>query len=131
MIYLASLDIGYHFLSKIIVIPPIGPLLQIIGDPFSENRIRDERSQLWHAAAGTLAETYTVVIIDLRGSGKSPKSPNYASHRVYSKRELAKDSIKVMPYHDIDKFHFIGHEEEPELVTGCAWIIVTRSLKQF
>ncbi|KAK9458437.1 Alpha/Beta hydrolase protein [Dipodascopsis uninucleata] len=69
-----------------------------------------ENHRIWHAVADTLAEMYTVVVVDLRGYGKSSKPPSDASHSVYSKRELAKDCVKVMSYHGIDKFYFIGHD---------------------
>jgi haloacetate dehalogenase len=45
----------------------------------------------WHRVAPILAERFTVVCSDLRGSGDSDKPPSDPEHLAYSKRVMAQD----------------------------------------
>lgn len=51
---------------------------------------------IWHLICDQLADTYTVILIDLRGYGQSSKPEGKEDHSTYSKREMAKDCINVI-----------------------------------
>src|SRR5215212_6204236 len=50
----------------------------------------------WHRLAPALAETHTVVCMDLRGYGWSSAPPGDPAHETYSKRAMARDVVAVM-----------------------------------
>lgn len=85
----------------------------------------------WHKVAPRLAETFTVVMTDLRGYGDSSKPPDGESHTTYSKRAMASDQVAVMRALGFDMFAVVGHDrgarvawrlavEHPEAVTKAA-----------
>jgi haloacetate dehalogenase len=78
------------------------PLLCLHGYP--------ETHACWHRVAPKLAETHTVVAMDLRGYGQSSASPGDASHLQYAKRTMANDAIAVMHALGYDKFSVMGHD---------------------
>jgi haloacetate dehalogenase len=86
---------------------------------------------MWHKVAPRLAETFTVVMADLRGYGDSSKPPDGANHATYSKRAMALDQIEVMRVLGFERFAVVGHDrgarvawrlavEHPEAVTKAA-----------
>ena len=59
------------------------PLLLLHGYP--------QMRAMWHKLAPFLAESFTLVIPDLRGYGDSAKPKSDAAHLAYSKRSMARD----------------------------------------
>ncbi len=78
------------------------PLLLLHGYPQSH--------LIWHKLAEQLAETYTVVLTDLRGYGQSAKPPGRPDHANYSKREMARDQVEVMKALGHQSFYLCGHD---------------------
>lgn len=78
------------------------PLLLLHGYP--QTRI------MWRAVAPALAASYTLVVPDLRGYGRSDKPPGDAQHRVYSKRIMARDQLATMRALGFDRFMVAGHD---------------------
>ncbi len=65
---------------------------------------------MWHHLAPTLAETYRVVCMDLRGYGWSTAPKGDAAHETYSKRAMGQDVIRVMEELGAVRFGVIGHD---------------------
>ena len=64
----------------------------------------------WHKVVPHLAESFTVVVPDLRGYGDSA-APEPDPHRVaYSKRAMAQDLVEVMTALGFDHFGLAGHD---------------------
>lgn len=61
------------------------PLLLLHGHPQTQT--------MWHRVAPTLAERFTVVLMDLRGYGDSSRPEPDAAHHAHSKREMALDAL--------------------------------------
>ena len=78
------------------------PLLLLHGHPQSHF--------MWHAVAAELAETFTVVLMDLRGYGDSERVESDAAHEAYSKRAMALDAIAVMRHYGFDTFQVLAHD---------------------
>ena len=64
----------------------------------------------WHRLAPHLTHAFTVVVLDLRGYGRSSAPPGDASHVTYAKRTMAKDCVAVMRALGHDRFHLMGHD---------------------
>src|SRR5215210_1837069 len=64
----------------------------------------------WHRVAPGLAETHTVVCLDLRGYGWSSVPRSDARHETYSKRAMARDVVKVMEQLGHVHFALVGHD---------------------
>ncbi|MDX3854558.1 alpha/beta hydrolase [Streptomyces sp. AK02-01A] len=86
---------------------------------------------VWHQVAPLLADTYTVVLTDLRGYGDSDKPPSDPDHATYAKRAMARDQLRVMGELGFDRFAVAGHDrggrvahrlalDHPEAVTALA-----------
>ena len=91
-----SIDINY-------VINGTGPpLLLLHGYP--------QTYFIWHKIASELCKKYTVVASDLRGYGDSSKPNSDKIHESYSKREMAKDQVKLMKSLGFDSFLVAGHD---------------------
>ena len=86
---------------------------------------------MWHKVAPRLAESFTVVMTDLRGYGDSSKPAGGGDHGAYSKRAMATDQVDVMRALGFDRFAVAGHDrgarvtwrlavEHPEIVTRAA-----------
>jgi haloacetate dehalogenase len=99
------------------------PLLLLHGSP--------QTHVMWHKVAPRLAESFTVVMTDLRGYGDSSKPPGRGTHADYSKRAMANDQVQVMRALGFDRFAVAGHDrgarvtwrlavEHPEVVTRAA-----------
>ena len=65
---------------------------------------------MWHRLAPTLAETYRVVCMDLRGYGWSSAPKGDAAHETYSKRAMGRDVITVMEALGAVRFALVGHD---------------------
>jgi haloacetate dehalogenase len=99
------------------------PLLLLHGSP--------QTHVMWHKVAPRLAESFTVVVTDLRGYGDSSKPAGGAPHTDYSKRAMANDQVQVMRALGFDRFAVAGHDrgarvtwrlavEHPDVVTRAA-----------
>jgi haloacetate dehalogenase len=64
----------------------------------------------WHRIAPALAETHTVVCMDLRGYGWSSAPPGDSAHATYSKREMGRDVVAVMEALGHVRFALAGHD---------------------
>jgi len=78
------------------------PLLLIHGYPQTHAE--------WHRIAPRLAQSFTVVMTDLRGYGDSSKPADGENHVNYSKRAMALDHVEVMRAHGYDRFAVVGHD---------------------
>lgn len=65
---------------------------------------------MWHAAAATLAEQFTVVVADLPGYGGSFRPAPAADHAPHSKRALATDLVQAMGGLGYERFAVAGHD---------------------
>ena len=99
------------------------PLLLLHGSP--------QTHVMWHKVAPRLAESFTVVLTDLRGYGDSSKPAGGGSHAEYAKRAMANDQIEVMRALGFERFAVAGHDrgarvtwrlavEHPDVVTRAA-----------
>lgn len=84
------------------------PLLLLHGYP--------ESHRMWRKVAEPLAERFTVVATDLRGYGQSSVPPPDVEHRVYSKREMARDQVAVMGALGHERFMVAGHDRGARVV---------------
>ncbi|MGI9523498.1 MAG: alpha/beta fold hydrolase [Hyphomicrobiaceae bacterium] len=64
----------------------------------------------WHRIAPTLAQSFSVVLMDLRGYGMSSVPASDPEHRAYSKRTMAQDAVHVMSALGHSRFHIMGHD---------------------
>lgn len=78
------------------------PLLLLHGYP--------QTHLMWHKVAPELAETFYLVIPDLRGYGESSKPETSTDFDTYSKREMSKDSVEVMEKLGFREFMVAGHD---------------------
>src|SRR5258706_4494916 len=78
------------------------PLLLLHGYP--------QTHVMWHKIAHRLAESFTVVLADVRGHGDSSKPKEEPDHANYSKRAMAQDMIEVMSQLGYESFHVVGHD---------------------
>jgi haloacetate dehalogenase len=80
------------------------PLLLLHGFP--------QTHHIWHKVAPEITSSFSVIIMDLRGYGKSSKPPSSASeqHKPYSKSEMAKDCTSLMTHLGFEKFSIVAHD---------------------
>jgi haloacetate dehalogenase len=78
------------------------PLLLLHGHPQSH--------VMWHRVAPQLAQSFTVVWLDLRGYGDSDRPADDADNTVYSKREMALDALAVMQQLGHQRFQVLAHD---------------------
>jgi haloacetate dehalogenase len=78
------------------------PLLLMHGHP--------QTHAIWHRVAPALAERFTVVALDLRGSGDSARPPASADHAAHSKRAMARDALAVMRSLGFERFAVCAHD---------------------
>lgn len=111
------------------------PLLLIHGNPLT--------LVSWHKIAPTLARTFTVVAVDLRGYGDSSKPDGGPDHAGYTFQAMGRDNFEVMTALGFDRFAVAGHDrgarvafrmalDEPARITRLASldIIPTYNLLQ-
>ncbi|MET0143552.1 MAG: alpha/beta hydrolase [Ilumatobacteraceae bacterium] len=65
---------------------------------------------IWHQVAPALAAEHTVVVVDLRGYGRSDAPPDDTAHITYSKREMGADVRSVMRELGFARFAVVGHD---------------------
>ena len=78
------------------------PLLLLHGHP--------QTHAIWHRVAQQLANSFTVVMTDLRGYGVSSKPQGSHDHLNYSKRVMALDQIEVMRHFGFSEFDVLAHD---------------------
>ena len=78
------------------------PLLLLHGHP--------QTHAMWHAVAGQLARTFTVVMMDLRGYGDSARVSGDTEHHAHSKRAMAQDALAVMKAYGFERFQVLAHD---------------------
>jgi haloacetate dehalogenase len=80
------------------------PLLLLHGFP--------QTLHIWHKVAPQLISSFTVILMDLRGYGKSSKPPSSASerHKPYSKSVMATDCTSLMTHLGYEKFSILSHD---------------------
>ncbi|HEV8689351.1 MAG TPA: alpha/beta hydrolase, partial [Ideonella sp.] len=78
------------------------PLLLLHGHP--------QTHAIWHRAAPRLAESFTLVLPDLRGYGDSSKPIGRPDHANYSKRVMARDMLRVMQHLGHERFAVLAHD---------------------
>src|SRR4051812_2301588 len=64
----------------------------------------------WHRVAPALAETHTVVCLDLRGYGWSSVPRSDPAHEAYSKRTMGGDVVAAMEKLGHVRFGVVGHD---------------------
>ncbi len=67
-------------------------------------------SLMWRFLAPKLAETHTVISVDLRAYGRSGIPASTDDHFPYSKRAMAKELVEVMDKLGFSTFTLIGHD---------------------
>jgi haloacetate dehalogenase len=65
---------------------------------------------MWHKIAPELAKTHQVIAMDLRGYGWSSAPRSDEAHTTYSKREMAKDVLRVIDELGHTRFALAGHD---------------------
>ena len=78
------------------------PLLLLHGHP--------QTHAIWHKVAPTLAERFTLVLADLRGYGGSSRPAGDADHGNYSKRQMARDMLRLMQSLGHARFDVLAHD---------------------
>jgi haloacetate dehalogenase len=80
------------------------PLLLLHGFP--------QTHHIWHKVAPELTSSFTVILMDLRGYGKSSKPPSSASeqHKPYSKSVMGTDCTALMSKLGFEKFSIVAHD---------------------
>jgi haloacetate dehalogenase len=78
------------------------PILMVHGFP--------RTSLMWRLLAPKLAESHTVICVDLRAYGRSGIPPSDEEHFPYSKRAMAKELVEVMDRLGFPTFTLIGHD---------------------
>jgi len=69
-----------------------------------------QTSVIWHRVAPELAQHFSLVMPDLRGYGASAAPAGDPEHKLYSKREMAKDIIALADHCGFDRFALAGHD---------------------
>jgi len=110
------------------------PLLLLHGHP--------ETMVTWHKIASALAETYKVVLTDLRGYGDSSKPAGGDNHVNYSFRAMAQDQVEVMQQLGHNPFFLAGHDrggrtahrlclDHPDAVEKVAFLDIAPTLTMY
>lgn len=78
------------------------PLLLLHGHP--------QTHAMWHRVAPRLAESFQVVLVDLRGYGDSGRPEAGERSAAYAKREMALDALHVMRELGHARFQVLAHD---------------------
>ena len=65
-------------------------------------------SNIWFKQIRDFSKFYNILLIDLRGHGKSANQPNAVIQKKYSFEYVINDVIEVLNFEKIDKSHFVG-----------------------
>lgn len=71
---------------------------------------------IWHLIADQLAESYSVVAMDLRGYGRSSKPSSPVDHSMYKKLYMARDAVLVMSHLGFEEFFVCAHDRGARVV---------------
>ena len=110
------------------------PLLLLHGHP--------ETMVTWHKIASVLAESYQVVLTDLRGYGDSSRPEGGDNHVNYSFRAMAHDQVEVMHQLGHNRFFLAGHDrggrcahrlclDHPDAVEKVAFLDIAPTLTMY
>lgn len=95
-------------------VPEDGPRIHFAtggrGDPLLLLHGHPQTHVTWHKIAPALAHDFTVIAPDLRGYGDSEKPEGGPGHINYSKREMAKDAVRLMAALGHQSFLVAGHD---------------------
>jgi haloacetate dehalogenase len=80
------------------------------GDPVMLLHGYPQNHMTWAAVAPRLAQSFDVIVPDLRGYGDSDAPPDDAAHTTYSKRTMARDIVGLMDALGLERAHVIGHD---------------------
>ncbi|MCV0424641.1 MAG: alpha/beta hydrolase [Roseibium sp.] len=69
-----------------------------------------QSNEIWHKIAPKLAESFTLVMPDLPGYGRSSIPPLSSDHEAYSKRSMAQSMIELMRTLGHSSFGVVGHD---------------------
>ncbi|MEM9796006.1 MAG: alpha/beta hydrolase [Pseudomonadota bacterium] len=69
-----------------------------------------QNHRCWLPVLPRLAERFTCILPDLRGYGDSDAPADDATHRTYSKRQMAEDLVAVLDALGHEKVHLAGHD---------------------
>ena len=94
------LESGFEIAYRILGDGP--PLLLLHGYP--------QTHVMWGRIAPALAETFTLVLSDLRGYGDSGKPESDPRHEAYSFRSMAADQAELMQRLGFDSYFVAGHD---------------------
>lgn len=75
---------------------------------------------MWHRIAPKFAETFTVVVMDLRGYGWS-SAPASEGGALYTKRVMAQDAVNVMEALGHIRFRLVGHDRGARIAYRLAF----------
>lgn len=78
------------------------PLVLLHGYP--------QNHHCWAKVAPLLAQSFDVIVPDLRGYGDSDAPPDDADHRTYSKRQMAADIVALLDALSLPAAHVLGHD---------------------
>ncbi|MGB5556997.1 MAG: alpha/beta hydrolase [Paracoccaceae bacterium] len=78
------------------------PLVLLHGYP--------QNHMCWAKVAADFAKHFQVFIPDLRGYGDSDAPPDDDRHSVYSKRQMARDTVAMLAHFGISSAHVLGHD---------------------
>ncbi|MEH0158523.1 alpha/beta hydrolase [Limibacter armeniacum] len=65
-------------------------------------------SAIWFKQLREYQKHFNLLLIDLRGHGKSQKLPDHVTENVYTFKDIGQDVINIMDELSIHKAHFIG-----------------------
>jgi haloacetate dehalogenase len=88
------------------------PLLMLHGDP--------QTHLCWHCLAPALAESFRVVLTDIRGRGESHKPGPAGGLAAYSKRTMAAEQVAVMQALGHDSFDLVAHDRGARIAMRLA-----------
>jgi haloacetate dehalogenase len=80
-------------------------------------------SLMWRDLAPKLAESHSVICVDLRAYGRSGIPASSDDHFPYSKRAMAKELVEVMGKLGFPTFILIGHDRGGRVSYRMPWII--------
>ncbi len=110
------------------------PLLLLHGHP--------QTHVMWHKIAPELAQTFTIVVPDLRGYGDSSKPDDAPDHANAAFRAMARDQIDIMRALGYERFMVAGHDrggrvahrlclDHPQAVERVAFLDIVPTLTMY
>lgn len=112
------------------------------GDPVLLLHGYPQTSYMWRRVVPELVERHHVIVMDLRGYGRSGAPAPDALDRTYSKREMAADVVHLLDSLDLGAVHLVGHDrggrvvhrfclDHPERVATAAVLDIVPTLHMF